>query len=241
MGSMKKFMISAITIVSLFMWSNVPAFAHQEIVPGSGGGPSVPLYMRDVSIKDNETDVPVNTEIVLYYSHNVADETIQEANRQAISLKEDSGKEVDYEISFPTVFAYRQEIWILPKTLKPDTKYVITVSKDLMSRNGYTTGKEENITFTTESAAEAAKKKSAANESGSLKQDELMKQAKESGIVEETKEKKIKRTSDETAGRVEDTATPIIEFKFIAVGSTVIVLIVMGAILQIRKRKNWGE
>lgn len=237
----KKIMIRVITFILVLLWCSIPVYAHQAVVPGSGGGPSVPLYMRDSTIKDGDTDVPVNTEIVLYYSHNVADQAIQETNRKEISLKESSGESVEFEISFPTVFAYRQEVWILPKSLKPDTIYVIMVSENFMSRNGYTTGKTDTITFTTESAEEAAQDKGTTDDGSLSKEDELMKQAKESGIVIETQEKPIQRVSDAKTGRQEESDKTRAFVIIIPAGAVAITVAVLLITSKRRKKKKQGD
>lgn len=243
MKNVKKFLSRIIISMILLIWCTTPVFAHQAVQPGSGGGPTVTLSLRDSTVKDGETDVSVNTEIVLYYTHNVADETIQDHNRKAITLTDSSGEKANYEISFPTVFAYRQEIWILPKTLEPDTKYVITVSPKLMSRNGYTTGKTVKITFTTESAAAAAKEKNTSGESSASKNEELMKEAKESGVVVETEEQSVKRASDAKAGRVENngkSGSGMLPVVTEIVASAVIVIVVIVAFRKKRKNKKTG-
>ena len=120
---------------------------------GSGGGPSVPLYLRDCSMADGQTDVPQDITITLYFSHNVADAAVQKNNRKAISMKNSDGERVSVTISFSSVFEYRQEIYVTPSSLEAGETYILTVSPELMSRNGYTTGTTETITFTTKKAA----------------------------------------------------------------------------------------
>lgn len=137
-----------ILIAATGMMLSLPV-AAQGVDAGSGGGPSVPLYLRECSISDGEKNVATDVTITLYYSHNVADAAVQDHNRSAISVKDSNGKKIDITVGFSDVFEYRQEIYVQLSNLSSGTTYTITISPDLMARNGYTTGSTDTITFTT--------------------------------------------------------------------------------------------
>lgn len=138
---------SIILVVFLLGTFSIPIYAG--VAAGSGGGADVPLHLRDCSLTNGQKDVPTDVQITLYYSHNVADAAVQKNNTAAIHMATSAGKSVSLTVSYSSVFEYRQEIYVKPSGLLPDTTYVLKIDPSLMSRNGYTTGKTDTITFTT--------------------------------------------------------------------------------------------
>lgn len=153
MKQLKK--LSCVILIFILCVFAVPVHA-EGVAPGSGGGPSVPLYMRDCSISDGQKDVSTDVVITLYYSHNVADAAVQSNNTAAISMTDSSGKAVSLSVSYSSVFEYRQEIYVKPSGLQGGTTYILKVASSLMARNGYTTGTTDTITFTTQESASSA-------------------------------------------------------------------------------------
>lgn len=159
---------SIILVVFLLGTFSIPIYAG--VAAGSGGGADVPLHLRDCSLTNGQKDVPTDVQITLYYSHNVADAAVQKNNTAAIHMASSAGKSVSLTVSYSSVFEYRQEIYVKPSGLLPDTTYVLTIDPSLMSRNGYTTGTTDTITFTTEKQSESTNSGSSNSGTGSSNQ-----------------------------------------------------------------------
>lgn len=157
-------------ILAVFLLGAFSIPIHAGVAAGSGGGADVPLHLRDCSLTNGQKDVPADVQITLYYSHNVADAAVQKNNTAAIHMASSAGKSVSLTVSYSSVFEYRQEIYVKPSGLLPDTTYVLTIDPSLMSRNGYTTGTTDTITFTTEKQSESTNSGSSNSGTGSNNQ-----------------------------------------------------------------------
>lgn len=177
-------------------------YAHESVPGGSGDGPGVPLYMRKSSIYDGQKDIPLDATITLYYSHNVADAAVQSNNRNAISMKDSSGNSVSITVSFSSVFEYRQEVYIQSGNLQPGTTYTITISPDFMSRNGYTVGHTDTLSFTTVNSTGAGEDQPSGSDGGTDNSQDTSAQdnTSENNVTETPESKETVSNGSEAAG-----------------------------------------
>lgn len=114
-----------------------------------------PLALESSSIKDGQTDVPVDKEIELVFSNNVVNQSVAENNKKCIKLLMDG-----YETWIEVVMADDQ---IAPAEkriikVKPDKNliegqiYELVIKGGLKAKNGNSLGKDTVISFTTKGA-----------------------------------------------------------------------------------------
>ena len=150
---MKRRFLSVLLMVLLAALLPVAALATGG--DGSGGGSDVGLALAESSVPDGSTNVAVDTSIVLTFNKNVVNMTVKDNNMGCFTLTSDSGASSisvimgDDQVD-PTI---KRIITIQPNNpLSPDTKYKLTISKDLMSKSGSTLSQDVVISFATAGA-----------------------------------------------------------------------------------------
>ena len=108
-----------------------------------------PLTLDMINLENNEKDVPVDIQINLRFSYNVAGDEVFSYNAEQISLVKasDSSQVVDLDIQKGGEV---QEIRIIPKqVLEEGTEYRLIIAKEFVARNGISLSSPLNIYFTT--------------------------------------------------------------------------------------------
>lgn len=116
---------------------------------GSGNGEINPLaYMGAIledggKLNNGATDIPLNPKIRLEFDKNVVNNVIWANNSQCISLKSSNNENIVLSVTKidDTVdFNFRQFIFVQPTaSLQPETSYQLSISPDLMAKNGVST------------------------------------------------------------------------------------------------------
>ena len=108
-----------------------------------------PLTLDMINLENNDKDVPVDIQINLRFSYNVAGDEVFSYNAEQISLVKasDSSQVVDLDIQKGGEV---QEIRIIPKqVLEEGTEYRLIIAKEFVARNGISLSSPLNIYFTT--------------------------------------------------------------------------------------------
>ena len=108
-----------------------------------------PLTLDLINVENNEKDVPVDIQINLRFSYNVAGDEVFSYNAEQISLVKasDSSQIVDLDIQKGGEV---QEIRVVPKqVLEEGTEYRLIIAKEFVARNGISLSSPLNIYFTT--------------------------------------------------------------------------------------------
>lgn len=126
-------------------------------------GPYLSLTLDDCNIPSGSDCVPVNTDIILTFSHNVITQVVRNHNRHCFSLKNSKGQPVEIEVMMADPkdsSTKKKEIVIHPKYgLQSKTVYVLTISESLQSGSRKLLGTDRIITFTTGEANTGADEK----------------------------------------------------------------------------------
>lgn len=131
----------------------VPALAADG--DGTGGGQSQPLALLSSTPADGQTDVPLDTAIVLGFSKNVINMSVNENNSQCFALW-DGGQTVAINVEMADDQIYpekKREIVIVPlQPLQEGTTYTLKIAPQLQAKNGMTLEQEVQVVFTTAGA-----------------------------------------------------------------------------------------
>jgi ABC-type lipoprotein release transport system permease subunit len=145
--------VTAIVVLIIFILITVASVGLAKNGEGSNNSNSLKL---EASIPgDGETNVPLDSEIVLKFNKNVVNMSIKDNNMNCILLKDSEGNNVENEVIMADDQMERErrnDITIRPKEdLKPREKYTVIISKDLTSKSGVSLDNDIKITFQTES------------------------------------------------------------------------------------------
>ena len=89
-----------------------------------------------------------NVMVKLFFNEDVSGEDTQKANKDRISLKDGDGDDVDFEILYDSKDS--KKICILPeKDLNTEVEYTVAIDGALISDDGNTLGKDEEVVFST--------------------------------------------------------------------------------------------
>lgn len=161
---MKKWMVALLCVFTLFYFQPhiLEAKPGSGQGDGGGGGGGVPFELGDSSIKNNETDISLNPEILLTFTNNVVHMSVQESNKTLITLSEQNGESVELEVEMADDQVYpekKQEVIITPtQSLKNNTAYELVIGEKFQAKNGRTLGEDILIEFTTVDEGEEAVK-----------------------------------------------------------------------------------
>ncbi len=119
----------------------------------SGDSGDKPLNI-DISIpEDGASEIPVDKEIQLDFSNNVANEKVREINMENIKLIDGSGNEVEVNIEIADDQLYpdlKRTIKLIPvENLKEGTTYQVVIGPEVQAKNGNAIGEEITLSFTT--------------------------------------------------------------------------------------------
>lgn len=143
---------------TIMLLSAVPAQAGNG--DGTGGGKSEPLRLVSSVPADGAKNVPVPSRILLTFSKNVVNMTVNENNKTCFSLQSEAGKEIPV-----TVFMAddqiepekRNDVILYPSgALQSGTPYMVKVSQMLRSKSGVNLQQPVTVRFTTAGAKPAA-------------------------------------------------------------------------------------
>lgn len=119
----------------------------------SGDSGDKPLNLDTSMPEDGATEIPVDTEIQLDFSNNVANEKVREINMENIMLLDGSGNEVEVDIEIADDQLYpdlKRTIKLIPQeNLKGGTTYQVVIGPEVQAKNGNAIGEEVTISFTT--------------------------------------------------------------------------------------------
>lgn len=120
---------------------------------GNGKNRSIPLTLVSSSVRDGDTDVPLDPVIQLDFNKNVANITVLANNKKCFHLTEDGGDAVPIKLTFPDTQLqqdYKKQVFITPKKdLEPETSYRISIDSKITAKNGMVIDNAHTITFTT--------------------------------------------------------------------------------------------
>ncbi len=107
--------------------------------PGFAAG----LSLVDIYPKEGESRLqPANVAVKMIFSENMTSLTAQAANEGNFFITDEKGKPVEYNALYNEK-KYPNEIWLLlTKPLEADSRYTLTISKDLQSSAGNTLDEE---------------------------------------------------------------------------------------------------
>lgn len=135
--------------VFIFMLIIRPIFANGE----SEGKRNNPLVLISGNPSDGAKDVPVQTEIVLNFSKNIAHMTVRDENIKCFSLVDAEGKSVQADIVIADNQIEpekRRDVYLRPlHDLKPGVTYTVIVAPSFQSKSEVKLGEELRISFTT--------------------------------------------------------------------------------------------
>ncbi len=110
------------------------------IVLSSGSsGFAAGLSLVDIYPKEGESRLqPANVAVKMIFSENMAAPTAQAANAGSFHITDEKGKTVEYNALYNEK-KYPNEVWLLiTEPLEADSRYTLTISKDLQSSAGST-------------------------------------------------------------------------------------------------------
>ncbi len=139
-----------------------PVFADE----GSEGKRNNPLVLISSSPLDGAKDIPVQTEIILNFSKNIAHMTVRDGNIKCFSLVDAEGKPVQADIVIADNQIEpekRRDVHLRPlHDLEPGVTYTVIVAPSFQSKSEVKLGEELKISFTTagdKTPADASKNK----------------------------------------------------------------------------------
>ncbi|HZX20893.1 MAG TPA: Ig-like domain-containing protein, partial [Clostridia bacterium] len=136
-------------LILVFMLIIQPIFAGGE----SEGKKKNPLVLVSGNLSDGAKDVPVQTEIILNFSKNIAHMTVLDENAKCFSLVDAEGKpvQVDVVIADSQIEPEkRRDVHIRPlHDLEPGATYTVVVAPSFQSKSEVKLGEELKINFTT--------------------------------------------------------------------------------------------
>ena len=143
-----KYRFLSIIFILIVIFSSVIVHAEGDGT-GGGAGPDGSFVLRECSIYDGMTDVPISGTIALRFSKNVADITVRDYNMSCISISAVNGSYVDYYIRCSDLFEERRFLNI-DYNLEYGTTYTLYISDQIMARNGESyLAQPYSFTFTT--------------------------------------------------------------------------------------------
>lgn len=106
------------------------------------------LELVSISPKDEQTGLqPANVAVKMSFNQNMTSKEAQAANEKRFKVVNADGKKASY-IAVYDAKKYPNDIWLIMKEdMKPNTEYQFVISKDLVSSDGTTLGKDINTTF----------------------------------------------------------------------------------------------
>ncbi|MCL2816938.1 MAG: Ig-like domain-containing protein [Clostridiales bacterium] len=120
---------------------------------GGGGGNNNPLTLENSTVRNGDTNVPLDQEFTFEFARNVIAFALRENNTNCFSLRDAEGNAVPIKIIMADEQLeshLRNFISLEPEVaLLPGKTYTITISKELTANNGNTLGSDITITFTT--------------------------------------------------------------------------------------------
>lgn len=147
--SKTKSLLFILLLSCIFIGQN--SFAEGD---GSGGGNSDPLSLVSSSISNGATGVSLKPVIILTFSKNIVNMSVNVNNKTCFTLQSGSGTSIPIEILFADDQIDREkrnDATITPKAnLAPGTSYTLVVSSALKSKSGVTMENDVKIPFTTE-------------------------------------------------------------------------------------------
>lgn len=136
-------------LVFIFTLIIQPIFANGE----SEGKRNNPLVLISGNPSDGAKDVPVQTEIILNFSKNIAHMTVRDGNIKCFSLVDAEGKSVQADIVIADNQVEpekRKDVCLRPiHDLEPGATYTVIVAPSFQSKSEVKLGEELKISFTT--------------------------------------------------------------------------------------------
>lgn len=231
------------TITVLFASLFISVFGILPVCAGSGGGTGsgtggngdVALTVVSSSIKDGDSNVPLNPTIDLQFNKNVVNLTVKENNSRCFHLISSEGNSVKIKIIFPDdqlKSNYKEHIFIVPEqNLAPNSKYTLTVDKTLQSKSANALGNPYSITFTTGTAA-------ATSDNASLKDLADDVQVFTNALPLTADSNLTGSTSGATASKTPFSSIDNNRLSWIIIGTIVAVIVIFVVILLISKRNR---
>ena len=132
-----------------------------------GAGKAEPLGLSASSVADGASNVAVDTSIKLDFTKNVVNLQVKDNNKTCFSVTDSQGNQVPIVVSMEDVFAFRiraaddqvdrevrNTIYISPaQTWPAGETLTLTISGNLMAKNGTSMGTTCTLRFTTAGAA----------------------------------------------------------------------------------------
>ncbi len=132
----------SVSIIILMLITAASAFAGNK-----------PLLLKSSTPKDGETNVAIDTNILIEFTKNVVNMKVSKNNVGCFKMMDSSGRSIDIEVYLPDDQLEpenKRKITLKPiKPLCPDTKYTIIISSELKAKNGNSLGKELILSFVT--------------------------------------------------------------------------------------------
>jgi len=111
------------------------------------------LSLKKSTPAESDISIAVDSQIILEFSNNVVNRTVQEINGSCFLLKDDKGSSVELEVQFPDDQMepeLKRTIIIKPvEILKNEMKYTLEIDGGLQSKNGKLLGRNITLSFTT--------------------------------------------------------------------------------------------
>lgn len=143
--------VSVLLLVMVLFTSVI--FAGNGDGTGGGGG-TEPVSLASSSPANGATNVSLNTSIHLEFTKNVVNLSVAENNKGCFKLTDSNGKAVGIQILMgddQLDTTVKKIIDIQPtSSLQNGMKYTLTISGNLMGKNGYTMGNTATVSFTTQ-------------------------------------------------------------------------------------------
>ena len=156
----KKVLTSLFAGLMLITLTALPAFAGNGGGQGTGSEKDIPFTFTASSVKNGETNVPLNPAIDLEFNKNVVNIAVKGNNSKCFHLVNNKGKSSAIKIIFPDDQLrqeYKQHIFIEPvQNLAKNTKYTLYIDRTLRAKNLNSIDDAHIVTFTTGTSPTAA-------------------------------------------------------------------------------------
>lgn len=146
---------SFLLIALLVLVPAQPAFAANTRTTDSENGDddSSSFTLETCSIKNLDSNIPLNPIIQLNYNKNVVNTAVAQNNIGCYHLVDKNGESVSIKLIFPDDQLQqdvKRNIFITPEAdLEPETTYTLIIDNSLMAKNGSYIDKAYKYTFTT--------------------------------------------------------------------------------------------
>ena len=156
----KKSLVFLLMAIILLVNLNCLVMA-EEAGTGSGQNKDTSLALESSVPQNGFDNMTVDGKIELIFNKNVVNMSVSDNNKKCFKLTDVNGKLIKIDVIMPddqTEPNKKRNIYIKPvDSLTYSTKYVLTISSDLIAKSGSVLGNQIQLVFTTQSATQTEK------------------------------------------------------------------------------------